>query len=72
MIFALIGVVGFILIMLLDTSMIIGNGNGTSKGFTFMFTLGPECYILGAIQLYLEAINFFILILVILADCANK
>jgi FtsH-binding integral membrane protein len=61
LLYAGLGVVLFALIMLFDTSMVIG-------GNSFMFVLGPECYILGAIQLYLEIINMFVLILVILGE----
>jgi hypothetical protein len=59
LVYACIGVVLFALIMLFDTSMIIG-------GKSSMFNLGPECYILGALQLYLEIINMFVLLIVIL------
>ena len=59
--YALIGVILFTLILLLDTSAIIG-------GKKMMFTLGPECFILGAIQLYLEMINMFILAIVLLGS----
>ena len=61
LIYAGIGVILFSLIFLFDTSMVIG-------GQSMMFVLGPECYILGAIQLYLEIINMFVLLLVILGD----
>ena len=47
------------LIMLFDTSMVIG-------GKSMMFSLGPECFVLGALQLYLEIINMFVMIIVIL------
>lgn len=59
--YAGIGVILFSMIFLFDTSMVIG-------GQSMMFVLGPECYILGAIQLYLEIINMFVLLLVILGD----
>jgi FtsH-binding integral membrane protein len=54
-------IVLFAIIMLFDTSQVIG-------GKSMMFELGPECYILGALQLYLEYINMFVLILVILGE----
>jgi len=47
--------------MLFDTSSVIG-------GKSIMFELGPETYILGALQLYLEIINMFVLIMVILGE----
>ena len=59
--FAAIGVALFALIMLFDTSQVIG-------GKSMMFELGPECYILGALQLYLEIVNMFVLLLVILGS----
>ena len=40
--YAIIGVVLMTLVLLFDTSMVIA-------GKSFMFVLGPECYILGAI-----------------------
>ena len=61
LIYSALGLSLFALIMLFDTSMVIG-------GNSFMFVLGPECYILGAIQLYLEAMNMFVLALVILGE----
>lgn len=62
--YASIGVILFSMIFLFDTSMVIG-------GKSMMFVLGPECYILGAIQLYLETINMFVLLLVILGDLSG-
>jgi len=59
--YATIAIVLFAVIMLFDTSQVIG-------GKSMMFELGPECYILGALQLYLEYINMFVLILVILGE----
>ena len=59
--YASIAIVLFAIIMLFDTSQVIG-------GKSMMFELGPECYILGALQLYLEYINMFVLILVILGE----
>lgn len=60
-VYATIAIILFALIMLFDTSQVIG-------GKSMMFELGPECYILGALQLYLEYINMFVLILVILGE----
>ena len=62
--YATIGMLLFSMIFLFDTSMVIG-------GKSMMFVLGPECYILGAIQLYLEIINMFVLLLVILGDLSG-
>ena len=59
--YAVLGVCLFALIMLFDTSSVIG-------GKSIMFELGPETYILGAIQLYLEIINMFVLAMVILGE----
>lgn len=61
LLYATIGVCLFALIMLFDTSSVIG-------GKSIMFELGPETYILGALQLYLEMINMFVLIMVILGE----
>ena len=58
--YAGIGCALFALIMLFDTSMVIG-------GKSMMFALEPECFVLGALQLYLEIINMFVMIIVILA-----
>lgn len=61
LLYAALGVCLFALIMLFDTASVIG-------GKSIMFVLGPETYILGAIQLYLEIINMFVLIMVILGE----
>ena len=61
LLYACIGVCLFAMIMLFDTSSVIG-------GKSIMFELGPETYILGAVQLYLEIINMFVLIMVILGE----
>ena len=61
LLYACIGVVLFALIMLFDTKSVIG-------GKSMMFELGPETYILGALQLYLEIINMFVLLMVILGE----
>lgn len=60
--FAGLAVCIFAMIMLFDTAMVIG-------GTSFMFELGPESYVIGAIQLYLEVINMFVLLMVILGEC---
>lgn len=61
LLYACIGVCLFALIMLFDTSSVIG-------GKSIMFELGPDTFILGALQLYLEIINMFVLIMVILGE----
>lgn len=61
LLYACIGVILFSLIMLFDTKCVIG-------GKSMMFELGPEAYILGAVQLYLEIVNMFVLIMVILGE----
>lgn len=61
LLYACIGVMLFALIMLFDTKSVIG-------GKSMMFELGPETYILGALQLYLEIINMFVLLMVILGE----
>jgi FtsH-binding integral membrane protein len=61
LLYAVLGVSLFAMIMLFDTASVIG-------GKSMMFELGPETYILGAIQLYLEIINMFVLAMVILGD----
>lgn len=61
LLYACLGVILFSMIMLFDTASVIG-------GKSIMFELGPETYILGAIQLYLEMINMFVLIIVILGE----
>lgn len=63
LLYACIGVCLFALIMLFDTKSVIG-------GKSIMFELGPETYILGAVQLYLEIINMFVLIMVILGEAS--
>jgi len=59
--FASIGAVLFVLIMLFDTSMIVG-------GSKMMFSIGMECYMIAALQLYLEVVNMFALLIVILGE----
>jgi hypothetical protein len=60
-VYAGLGCVLFALIMLFDTKSVIG-------GKSIMFELGPETYIMGAVQLYLEIINMFVLVMVILGE----
>jgi len=59
--FASIGALLFVLIMLFDTSMIVG-------GSKMMFSIGMECYMIAALQLYLEVVNMFALLIVILGE----
>jgi len=59
--FAAIGALLFVLIMLFDTRMIVG-------GSKMFYTIGIECYMIAALQLYLEAVNMFALLIVILGE----
>jgi FtsH-binding integral membrane protein len=62
--YSALGVSLFALAMLFDTHMIIG-------GESTLFILGPECIILGAVQLYLEVVSLFVLMLVILGNACK-
>jgi len=59
--FAAIGALLFVLVMLFDTSMIVG-------GRKMYYTIGMECYMIAALQLYLEVVNMFALLIVILGE----